>query len=137
MWGLGFQSNFQLIASCGRQSTRNRQRREGRASWQRPNGGSQMGAHKRATLFNLVGACLATGDRRLKNYQYSTERQKRNQYLAPVLAIISGNSLVFSRKNFTSTGFYRRCAPDASARVLVTKNQSPTGSLRQEAMVSQ
>ena len=38
--------------------------------------------------------------------------------------IISGNSLVFSRKIITSTGFYRYCAPDASAPVVV-KNQSP------------
>ena len=49
--------------------------------------------------------------RRLKNYQHnSTERQKGSQNLAPVLVIISGNSLVFSRKIITSTGFYRCCA---------------------------
>ena len=36
-------------------------------------------------------------DQRLKNYQYSTERQKRNQNLAPVLVIISWNSGI-SRK---------------------------------------
>ena len=54
----------------------------------------------------------------------STERQKRSQNLAPVLVIISGNSLVFSRKNITSTGFYRCCTPGASAPVVV-KNQSP------------
>ena len=38
----------------------------------------------------------------------------------------SGNSPVFSRKIITSTGFYRCCAPRASAPVVV-KNQSPTG----------
>ena len=37
----------------------------------------------------------------------STERQKRSQNLAPVLVIISGNSLVFSRQIITSTDFYR------------------------------
>ena len=31
--------------------------------------------------------------------------------LAPVLLVISGNSLVFSRKVITSTGFYQCCAP--------------------------
>ena len=54
----------------------------------------------------------------------STERQKRSQILAPALVIVSGNSLVFSRKIITSTGFYRYCAPGASAPVVV-KNQSP------------
>ena len=37
----------------------------------------------------------------------STERQKQSQNLAPVLVIISGKSLVFSRKIITSTDFYR------------------------------
>ena len=60
----------------------------------------------------------------LKITSASTERQKRSQNLAPVLVIISGNSLVFSRKIITSTGFYRCCAPGASAPVVV-KNQSP------------
>ena len=60
----------------------------------------------------------------LKITSTSTERQKRSQNLAPVLVIISGNSLVFSRKIITSTGFYRCCAPGASAPVVV-KNQSP------------
>ena len=32
------------------------------------------------------------------NYQYSTEGQKSHENSAPVLVIISGNSLVFSRK---------------------------------------
>ena len=63
--------------------------------------------------------------RRLKITSTSTERQKGSQHLAPVLVIISGNSLVFSRKIITSTGFYRCCAPGASAPVVV-KNQSPT-----------
>ena len=54
----------------------------------------------------------------------STKRQKHSQNLAPVLVIISGNSLVFSRKIITSTGFYWCCTPGASAPVVV-KNQSP------------
>ena len=54
----------------------------------------------------------------------STERQKRSQNSAPVLVIISGNSLIFSRKIITSTDFYRYCAPNASAPVVVI-NQSP------------
>ena len=49
-------------------------------------------------------------NRRLKITSASTERQKRSQNLAPVLVIISGNSLVFSRKTVTSTGFYLCCA---------------------------
>ena len=60
----------------------------------------------------------------LKITSTSTERQKRSQNLAPVLLIISGKSLVFSRKIITSTDFYRYCAPDASAPVVVI-NQSP------------
>ena len=36
----------------------------------------------------------------------STEGQKVHEDLAPVLVIISGKSLVFSRKIITSTGFY-------------------------------
>ena len=43
-------------------------------------------------------------------HQYSTEGQKCHQSLAPVLAIISGNSLVVSSKIITSTGFYWCCA---------------------------
>ena len=54
----------------------------------------------------------------------STERQKRSQNLVPVLVIRSWNSLVFSRRFITSTGFYRCCAPGASVPVVV-KNQSP------------
>ena len=65
---------------------------------------------------------LYIGD--LKITSASIERQKRSQNLAPVLVIISGKSLVFSRKLITSTDFYRYCAPDASAPVLVI-NQSP------------
>ena len=60
----------------------------------------------------------------LKITSTSIERQKRSQNLAPVLVITSGNSLVFSTKMITSTGFYRYCAPDAPAPVVV-KNQSP------------
>ena len=55
----------------------------------------------------------------------STERPNRSQNLAPVLVIISGNPLVFSRKIITSTGFYRCCAAGASAPVVV-RNQSPS-----------
>ena len=55
----------------------------------------------------------------LKITSTSTERQKRSQNLAPVLVTISGNSLAFSRKLITSTGFYRCCAPGASAPVVV------------------
>ena len=54
----------------------------------------------------------------------STEGQKLHENLAPVLVIISGKSLVFSRKIITSTGFYRYCAPAASAPVVVI-NESP------------
>ena len=38
------------------------------------------------------------GGRDRKNYQYSTERQKCHQNLAPVLVILSGTSLSFSSK---------------------------------------
>ena len=54
----------------------------------------------------------------------STEGQKLHENVAPVLVIISGKSLVLSRKVITSTGFYRYCAPDASAPVVVI-NESP------------
>ena len=63
------------------------------------------------------------GDLKIFTTSTSTERQKRSQNLAPVLVIISGNSLVLSRKMITSIGFYRGCVPGASA--LVVKNQSP------------
>ena len=66
-----------------------------------------------------------TLSRSLKNYQYSTEAQKFHDNLVPVLVMISRNSLVFSRKIITSAGFYRCCAPDASAPVVVI-NESPT-----------
>ena len=55
----------------------------------------------------------------------STERQKRSQNLAPVLVIISVNSLVFPWKVITSTGFYRCCAPGASAPVVLKKISLP------------
>ena len=58
-------------------------------------------------LYEFIGAWKITST--------STEGQKLHQNLAPVLVIISGKSLVFSRKNITSTGFDRYCAPDASA----------------------
>ena len=71
----------------------------------------------------VVHLCVMVfGD--LKITSTSTERRKRRQNLAPVLVIISGNSLVFSRKIITSTGFYRCCAPSASAPVVVKKSVS-------------
>ena len=42
----------------------------------------------------------------LKITSASAERQKRSQNLAPALVISFGNSLVFSRKIITSTGFF-------------------------------
>ena len=65
---------------------------------------------------------MGIGD--LKITSTSTERHKRSQNLAPVLGIISGNSLVFSRKIISSTGFYRCCAPGASAPVVVKMSVS-------------
>ena len=41
----------------------------------------------------------------VNNYQCSTEGQKFHQHLAPVLVLISWNSLAFSRKVITSTDF--------------------------------
>ena len=43
-------------------------------------------------------------NRRLKKLPVPVLKGKRSQKLAPVLVIISGNSLVFSRNNITSTG---------------------------------
>ena len=51
----------------------------------------------------------ALGDQRITST--STERQKRCQNLAPAPVIISGNSLVFSRKIITSTGFTGAAPP--------------------------
>ena len=63
-------------------------------------------------------------NRSLKNYQDSTEGQKFRQNLAPVMVIISGNSLAFSRKLLSVLVIIlRHCAPDAPAPVV--KNQSP------------
>ena len=72
-----------------------------------------------------VGGDFLAVTRSRKNYQYRTEGQKLHENSAPVLVIISGNSLVFSRKIITSTGFYRYCAADASAPVVVI-NQAPS-----------
>ena len=47
----------------------------------------------------------------LKITSTGTEGQKRSKHLAPVLVIISGNSLVFSRKIITSTGFTGAAPP--------------------------
>ena len=49
--------------------------------------------------------------RSLKITSTSAEGQKFHENLAPVLVIISGNSLVFSGKIITSTGFYRYLRP--------------------------
>ena len=59
-----------------------------------------------------------------ENCQYSIERQRCHQNLAPVPVIISGTSLVFTRQIITSTGFYLCSTPDASAPVVVSI-QSP------------
>ena len=56
-------------------------------------------------------ALLQKGHSETQITSTSTERQKRRQNLALALVIISGNSLVFSRKMITSTGFYRRLRP--------------------------
>ena len=67
----------------------------------------------------------------LKITSTSTERQKRSQNLAPVLVIISGNSLVFSRKIITSTtGFYRCCAAGAPAPVVRGRKNNKHKQLR-------
>ena len=63
--------------------------------------------------------------RNLKDHQYSIEGQKFHQTLAPVLVIISGTSLTFSRTIITSTGSFLVLRPDVSAPVVV-KIQSPT-----------
>ena len=62
-----------------------------------------------------------------KNYQYSTEGQKFHLNLAPVLVIISGNSLVFCR-NYYQYWFLPVLRP---RRVSTSsgKNQSPTSLL--------
>ena len=86
-------------------------------------GGGQNLILKNYPLANYPLVSPQLGD--LKITSTSTERQKRSQNLAPVLVIISGKSLVFSRKIITSTDFYRYCAPDASAPVVVI-NESPT-----------
>ena len=84
--------------------------------------GLKKSSPKRETFVAFPDKAFFFGD--LKITSTSTERQKRSQNLAPVLLIISGKSLVFSRKIITSTDFYRYCAPDASAPVVVI-NQSP------------
>ena len=58
---------------------------------------------------NLAVSVGVVGD--LKITSTSTERQKRSQNLAPALVILSGNSLVFSRKIITSAGFCRVLRP--------------------------
>ena len=65
--------------------------------------------------------------RSLKNYQYSTEAQKLHQNSAPVLAIISGNSLGCFRKLYYQYWFYPVLRPDASAPAVVNISlpQSP------------
>ena len=65
-----------------------------------------------------LDARVQLGD--LKNTSTSTERQKRSQNSAPVLVISFGNSLVFSRKIITSTGFLPvlrpRCVSTSSGK---------------------
>ena len=68
---------------------------------------------------NFLGYHLAKY--RSLTYQYSIGGQKCHQHSAPVLAILSGNFLAFSRKIIASTGLPR---PSASAPVVV-KNESP------------
>ena len=80
----------------------------------------RQGFEERERGGSREGVC---GD--LKITTTSTEGQKRHENVAPVLVIIFGNSLVFSRKIITSTGFYRCCAPGASAPVVV-KSPSPS-----------
>ena len=58
------------------------------------------------------------------NYQYSAERQKCHQNSAPVLVIISGNSLAFG-ENLYQDWFLPVLHPDMSAPVMVI-NQSPS-----------
>ena len=62
----------------------------------------------------------------------STEGQKLHEILAPVLVIIPENLSGISKEMITSTGFYRYCAPDASAPVVVI-NKSPI--LRNELLL--
>ena len=70
-------------------------------------------------LCQSAGMLERTRDRfrKLKTFQYS-ERQKRHQILAPVLVIISGNSLVFSRI-FVYKYWFLPVLPDAVAPVVV------------------
>ena len=89
-------------------------------AWVRPSLSPCPLTQVRASVGRRPGPVL--GD--LKITSTSTERQKRSQNLAPVLVISSVNSLAFSGKIITSTGFYRCCAPGASAPVVI-KNQSP------------
>ena len=59
----------------------------------------------------------------------SAERQKRSQNLAPVLVILSGNSLAFSRKIITSTGFLPVLCP---RRVSTSSGKKSVSHLRTE-----
>ena len=58
----------------------------------------------------------------------STERQKRSQNVAPVLVIISGNSLVFSGRIITSTGFLPVLRPQRVSTSSGKKSVSQEGS---------
>ena len=130
-----------------------RGRREGEERWGRRDGGGEMGEERwgrrdgggergrregEERWGRREGEEMGEGSsllepiiRDLKITSTSTERQKRSQNSAPVLVIFFGNSLVFSRKIITSTGFYRYCAPGASAPVVV-KNQSPISRYRRQ-----
>ena len=57
--------------------------------------------------------------RSLQNYQYSIEGLTFHKNVTPVLVIISGNSLVFPRKDITSIGPYWCCNSTVSAPVVV------------------
>ena len=90
-----------------------------------PNLSESSGLHRHGSVecSSLLHACWPAGSlaaqRQLpasvgagKNDQYSTEGQKCHQNLAPVLIIISGNSMVSSWKIIASIGFfYWRCGP--------------------------
>ena len=77
---------------------------------------------RKTTKTTAVAKCHGFGRRTI----FSTEA---------VLVIISGNSMVFARKSITSTGFYRCCAPGASAPVAV-KISLPSKQFLKRALLS-
>ena len=90
--------------------------------WAKSQGPVDGGVSKVGGLVDLEWSIPMFGD--LKITRTSTEREKPSQIFAPVLVIISGNSLVFSRIMITSTGFYWCCTLGASAPVVVKKSVS-------------